>query len=199
LWSCKHPPTVHSAIEDRGNGYIQSTATQGRWLSLCRGCDHCSCMRVWGVLLLVLGSLVPMGGILGSAAAPAHHHRHFESFTFNSSLGLTYKPPIVFPALQTHTASVLCLHGLARPHKGLLCRVINTDCACIALCARSRPPFPRSLPARAHAVGVGRDVARESGGCRLVNELCYRCLAAQTLFSSPAEQDTGSPPRQESD
>jgi hypothetical protein len=100
-------------------------------------------MCAWGVLLLALGSLVLMGGTLGSAAAPAHHHRHFESITFNSSLGLTYKPPIVFPALQTHTASVLCLHGLARPHKGSLSRVINTECACIASCARSRPPLQR--------------------------------------------------------
>ncbi len=104
-------------------------------------------MRAWGVLLLALGSPVLMSSGLGRAAAPAHHHRHFESITFNSSLGLTYKPPIVFPALQTHTASVLCLHGLARLHKGLLCCMIDTVCACIAYFIRSRLPLQRSLPA----------------------------------------------------
>lgn len=95
-------------------------------------------MRTWDALLQALGRLVLMGGALGSVAAPAHHHRHFESVNFTSSLGLIYRPPIVFPALQTHAASVFCLHGLARPAQALA--LLQPERPRILLCTRSRPP-----------------------------------------------------------
>jgi len=148
-WLMEHPHNTTAPVYQPSYTALVATSNTptGHWLFVWQGCNRHSCMRAWGVLLLALGSPVLMSSGLGRAAAPAHHHRHGESITFNSSLGLTYKPPIVFPALQTHTASVLCLHGLARLHKGLLCCMIDTVCACIAYFIRSRLPLQRSLPA----------------------------------------------------
>ena len=66
-----------------------------------------------------LSYLVLMGAVLSAMGAispsqQAAHHRHFESVEFDSSLGLAYPAPVVFPATSEHTASVIFLHGLVR-------------------------------------------------------------------------------------
>lgn len=63
-----------------------------------------------------LSYLALMGAALGamSPSQQAAHHRHFESVEFDSSLGLVYPAPVVFPATSEHTASVIFLHGLVR-------------------------------------------------------------------------------------
>lgn len=68
-----------------------------------------------GLIGAVLGALGPSQQPVGALGPTQQtHHRHYELVAFNSSLGLHYPEPIVFPAQATHNASIICLHGLVR-------------------------------------------------------------------------------------
>ena len=77
-----------------------------------------------------LSYLVLMGAALGALGAmspqqQAAHHRHFEAVEFDSSLGLVYPAPVVFPATAEHTASVIFLHGLVRGSPSPVCQTLT--------------------------------------------------------------------------